>query len=163
MLQNAHFDASRSADLESVQTGQKGQLRQREKREGNEGQGGGTRLLPLLLTVDSVHCSDFRFLWQRCLFRLAFCLFPPSLFPSPHSLPGSLSYAFPSTFACLQILSWRRVINKVYYNIARRLPSAAQARPNALWGGVQGEEECGPSTLGYRRLNAQALLHTVGT
>lgn len=37
MLQNAHFDASRSADLESVETGQKGQLRQREERVGKEG------------------------------------------------------------------------------------------------------------------------------
>jgi len=71
----------------------------------------------LVSTVDSVHCSDFRFLWQCCLFR---------------SAPSHLSFFLPnlsqlciSLDVCMfaKILSWRRVINKVYYNIGRRLAS----------------------------------------
>lgn len=99
MLQNAHFDASRSADLESVQTGQKGQLSEREERVMRGKGKKGIRLLPRLLTVDSVHCSDFRFLWQRCLFRLA--LYPRLPLPLYHPFTSWLSQLCISLDVCM--------------------------------------------------------------
>lgn len=59
----------------------------------------GIRLLPRLLTVDSVHCSDFRFLWQRCLFRLA--LYPRLPLPLYHPFTSWLPQLCISLDVCM--------------------------------------------------------------